>query len=130
MKRIITWIVAVVLCLLMTGSIAWAEEGTAREQAAVRLPGETEDFDAQEALLEEYSREIDLLDRIAQLYDISYTEEELFISDKKVIQISANLLCRNQCGRKIYVFSLWEWRESLWYHRHLDVAGNLQLALH
>ena len=65
------------LCLLMTGSIAWAEEGTVMEQAAVRLPGEAEDFDAQEALLAEYSREIGLLDRIAQLYDISYTEEEV-----------------------------------------------------
>ena len=65
------------LCLLMTGSIAWAEEGTAKEQAAVRFPGETEEFDAQEALPAEYSREIGLLDRIAQLYDISYTEEEV-----------------------------------------------------
>jgi len=77
MKRTIRWILTITLGLFMICGIAWAGEETAPVQKALPFPGETEDFDAQEALLEEYSREIDLLDRIAQLYDISYTEEDV-----------------------------------------------------
>ena len=77
MKRTIRWILTITLCVFMICGIAWADEETASEQEAVLFPGDTEDFDVQEALLEEYSREIDLLDRLAQLYDISCSEEEV-----------------------------------------------------
>lgn len=77
MKKTILWIIALLLCLLMTGGIVQAGEDAALEQTAVMLPGDTEDFDATAVLEQEQSREIELLDKLAQLFDIVYTEEEV-----------------------------------------------------
>ena len=53
-------------------------------------------------------------------------EEEFVALDDEVVEVASHLLGRCHRGKEIEVLSLWEGRRD---HPHLDVVGNLQLAL-
>ena len=61
---------------------------------------------------------------------VSHAEEQVFVPDKEVVQVSSHFLRGNQHRRHIQVFPFREGGEDLGNHGHLDVVGNLELALH
>ena len=57
---------------------------------------------------------------------VADNEEELIVLDDEVVEVAAHLLGRSHRGIELKVLPLWKCRRD---HAHLDVMGNLQLAL-